>query len=131
MRPLSTAESTPGRRSADPGAALDWRKRSLDGGSRAPDRDAVSNAGPSRIATADRTVFAVLEGSSGRVALSTMDQKSSSEKMLDDYGYEEELQDFLAADRDPIDADPRFREDLRERLWAIVQDGLITRPRNH
>jgi hypothetical protein len=53
------------------------------------------------------------------------------ERVLDEYTIEDELEEFLAADRDPITADPRFREDLRERLWALVQDGVIARLRNH
>jgi hypothetical protein len=54
-----------------------------------------------------------------------------SEQALDDYDIEDELEDFLAADREPIAADPRFRDDLRERLWALVQDGIVNRPRSH
>jgi hypothetical protein len=69
----------------------------------------------------------------------TIDHRSSSpaeiledsEEVLSAYAIDDELEEFLAADRDPIAADPRFRDDLRERLWALVQDGLVTRPRNH
>ena len=34
----------------------------------------------------------------------------------------EELQEFLEADRKPVDADPVFKEELRQRLWKILQD---------
>lgn len=34
----------------------------------------------------------------------------------------EELQEFLEADRLPEQADPAFKEDLRERLWRMVQE---------
>lgn len=44
---------------------------------------------------------------------------------------EHELHEFLAADQDPVHADPVFREELRDQLWALVQDGVITRPRDH
>ena len=44
---------------------------------------------------------------------------------------EHELHEFLAADHDPIPADPVFREELRDQLWALVQDGVITRSKDH
>lgn len=44
---------------------------------------------------------------------------------------EVELLEFLAADHDPVQADPEFRERLRDRLWALVQAGAIARPRDH
>jgi len=34
----------------------------------------------------------------------------------------QELLDFLAADVDPVPADPAFRERLREELWEMVVD---------
>ena len=34
---------------------------------------------------------------------------------------EAELREFLAADGSPDEADPRFREELRRRLWAWLQ----------
>ncbi len=40
---------------------------------------------------------------------------------------EAELLDFLAADLDPVAADPVFRERLREELWEmIVDDGIVS-----
>jgi hypothetical protein len=39
----------------------------------------------------------------------------------------EELADFLEGDLHPNDARPEFREQLREDLWALVQD--LQRPR--
>jgi len=36
----------------------------------------------------------------------------------------EELQEFLEADRHPIEADPFFKEQLREKLWRLVQRSL-------
>ena len=44
---------------------------------------------------------------------------------------EGELLDFLAADLDPVPADPEFRERLREGLWALVQDGATSLPKDH
>jgi hypothetical protein len=43
----------------------------------------------------------------------------------------EELQEFLGADRYPIEADPEFKEKLREELWRLVQMQLESpRPRD-
>lgn len=42
-----------------------------------------------------------------------------------------DLVDFLAGDLDPVAADPLFREELREKLWDLVQDGAIAPPKNH
>ena len=36
----------------------------------------------------------------------------------------EELQEFLEADRYPIDADPAFKEQLRETLWRLLQRDI-------
>jgi hypothetical protein len=36
----------------------------------------------------------------------------------------EELQEFLEADLHPIEADPVFKEQLREKLWKLVQRNL-------
>ncbi len=42
-----------------------------------------------------------------------------------------ELLEFLAADLDPVPADPAFRQQLSDLLWDMVRDGRVTRPRNH
>lgn len=44
---------------------------------------------------------------------------------------EMELLEFLAADLDPVPADPAFKRELRERLWEMVQDGRLGRPPRH
>lgn len=44
---------------------------------------------------------------------------------------EGELREFLAADFDPIAADPVFKEHLRERLWTLVQEGATARSKDH
>ena len=36
----------------------------------------------------------------------------------------EELQEFLEADRLPIEADPLFKEELREKLWKLLQRNV-------
>jgi hypothetical protein len=36
----------------------------------------------------------------------------------------EELQEFLEADRHPIEADPLFKEQLREKLWKLLQGSI-------
>ncbi len=42
-----------------------------------------------------------------------------------------EILEFLAADLDPVPADPAFRERLAETLWEMVRDGGMARSRNH
>lgn len=42
-----------------------------------------------------------------------------------------ELLEFLAADLDPVPADPVFKQELSELLWDMVQGGRVVRPRNH
>lgn len=44
---------------------------------------------------------------------------------------EEELREFLEADHDPVSADPEFRKNLREQLWALVQEGATSLPKDH
>jgi hypothetical protein len=39
----------------------------------------------------------------------------------------EELQEFLEADGLPIEADPLFKEELRKKLWKLLQRN-ISRP---
>ena len=34
----------------------------------------------------------------------------------------EELQEFLEADRNPVPADPIFKERLREKLWKLLEE---------
>ena len=36
----------------------------------------------------------------------------------------EELLEFLEADRHPIEADPLFKEQLREKLWKLLQRSI-------
>jgi len=36
----------------------------------------------------------------------------------------EELQEFLEADQYPIEADPLFKEELREKLWKLLQSRV-------
>jgi hypothetical protein len=36
----------------------------------------------------------------------------------------EELQEFLEADRHPIGADPLFKEQLREKIWRLLQRSI-------
>ena len=44
---------------------------------------------------------------------------------------EAELAEFLACDLESTEADPRFREELREQLWALVEEGELLRRRDH
>jgi hypothetical protein len=43
---------------------------------------------------------------------------------------ERELLDFIAADVDPVPADPAFRERLREELWEMVVADGLARPKH-
>lgn len=42
-----------------------------------------------------------------------------------------ELLEFLAADLDPVPADPTFRRQLADLLWDMVRDGRGLRNRDH
>ncbi|MBK7948640.1 MAG: hypothetical protein IPK00_07805 [Deltaproteobacteria bacterium] len=42
-----------------------------------------------------------------------------------------ELLEFLAADLDPVPADPAFKRELGDRLWEMVRDGRLLRPSRH
>lgn len=44
---------------------------------------------------------------------------------------EMELLEFLAADLDPVPADPVFKRELGDRLWSMVQEGRLGRPPRH
>ena len=57
--------------------------------------------------------------------------ESGAATMLAEEARHGDLLEFLAADLDPVPADPVFREELREQLWALVQDGTTARPRDH
>ena len=39
----------------------------------------------------------------------------------------EELQEFLEADRAPVQADPIFKERLREKLWNLLEEQRAAR----
>ncbi len=52
----------------------------------------------------------------------------------DDLGHDVdvlELLEFLAADLDPVPADPVFQKQLADLLWEMVREGRGSRPRNH
>lgn len=42
-----------------------------------------------------------------------------------------DLLEFLAADLDPVPADPTFQRELGELLWDMVLDGRVSRPPRH
>lgn len=44
---------------------------------------------------------------------------------------DEELVDFLAADLDPVRADPVFKDKLSDELWEMVADGHVGRRNDH
>jgi len=40
---------------------------------------------------------------------------------------DEELMEFLAADNEPVEADPEFKRKLRDQLWTLIQGSEMTR----
>jgi hypothetical protein len=68
---------------------------------------------------------------SERAADRAMEQRESSRlqerEVIEEIAAEfttEELQEFLEADLHPIEADPLFKEQLREKLWRLVQRNI-------
>ena len=119
---------------------LDWlrpvdRLTDSDAGSdRAPDDlvcDGTSSVPPERSRIRDRhATLARIEAESGAEIIPFPGQGSGTsaqagEAVLDDPSPDAELMDFLAADLDPVPADPAFRERLRDELWEmIVEEGV-------
>ncbi len=60
-------------------------------------------------------------------SLTDRDGSVAAALTLDGPSAEAELLEFLAADLDPIPADPVFREQLREKLWEIVERDSASR----
>jgi len=51
-------------------------------------------------------------------------RKPLERPVIDEIGAEfttEELREFLEGDLYPVEADPAFKEELREKLWDLVQ----------
>jgi hypothetical protein len=63
-------------------------------------------------------------------SFSTADPTVNFDETAEEFD-EEELLDFLAADLDPVPADPDFRENLREQLWALVRERTTSLPKDH
>lgn len=85
---------------------------------------------PRAAALADGSATPV-EGVVARADGSAADSLSFEGVGFDEEVTEEELLDFLAADLDPVPADPVFREKLREELWEMVSDGQVGRRNDH
>jgi hypothetical protein len=51
--------------------------------------------------------------------------------VADEEATEDELREFLAADLAPIEADPDFKEELREQLWSLIREGELARRDDH
>jgi DNA-directed RNA polymerase sigma subunit (sigma70/sigma32) len=60
-----------------------------------------------------------------------MAETSESAEMSLDWSFDDvteaELQDFLAADDEPEQADPAFKSRLREQLWTMIQKDDLPR----
>ena len=63
------------------------------------------------------------ERAAGRVRERVEESGLQEREMIEEIASEfttEELQEFLEADRYPIEADPVFKEELREKLWKLL-----------
>ena len=61
-----------------------------------------------------------------RMRRSAKRRREEIEEIAAEFGTEE-LQEFLAADRDPVRADPAFKAQLRERVWKLIEEQWIAR----
>jgi|GEM_PF-1700777 len=64
------------------------------------------------------------EEDGGRPEAGGEDEAGRGMAVIDEIAAEfstEELLEFLEADQRPVDADPAFRERLREELWELVR----------
>ena len=59
--------------------------------------------------------------------LSGLQEREVTEEIAAEFTTEE-LQEFLEADRYPIEADPLFKEQLREKLWKLLQRRIKAVP---
>ena len=74
-----------------------------------------------------RQNMATRDGALGTVAIDPLRNGSLRDVTLDPTleaadVTEAELRDFLAADDEPVEADPVFKQRLRERLWEMIQE---------
>ena len=112
------------------GHARGWSTRPLAAGevrtsARRPDADASSAEAPSlEPATADE-----VEAARERIRAHgwALEAGTMPEPGLDFEATEEELLEFLAADQEPVEADPKFKASLREQLWELVEEEGGTR----
>ncbi len=116
MSPASPSKSPPGSaglplRPADSKAEPVWTRRSLA----SPDsyRDTTAAGKPEE----ERPT------AGGRPRL--LDGLRDGDASLDPT--DEELMEFLAADNEPVEADPEFKRKLRDQLWTLVQGNEMTR----
>ena len=107
------------------------RRRDGADTSRTPIGLPIEESGRAFFEPMDQPVLEGIDESIGHARGVGLSRQESSESMLDEYGYADELEEFMAADRDPIEADPRFRDELREQLWEMLQAELFARPRDH
>ena len=70
----------------------------------------------------------------GRAADRTMERREESglreREVIEEIAAEftmEELQEFLEADGLPIEADPLFKEALRQKIWKLLQRNIRRR----
>ena len=67
----------------------------------------------------------------GRTAFDAVDAEAlagvdgGGAAVLEDGFSDAELMEFMAADVDPVPADPVFRDRLREQLWEMVVDERV------
>lgn len=74
---------------------------------------------------------ALADGSTAAPDARSLETMSFEGVGFEDEITEEELLDFLAADLDPVPANPVFKEKLRDALWEMVADGRVGRRNDH
>ncbi|MCR9097358.1 MAG: hypothetical protein NXI30_24330 [bacterium] len=89
-----------------------------------PSRAATQHPGRENARVFDRHATRARIDAEGGAEVIPFPGRHAAEAVLDPAdlgsGQEAELLEFLAADVDPVPADPAFRERLREELWEMV-----------
>ena len=95
----------------------------------ADDADWPANVVPLVRPTKIRPGRATFDGPEGRDDLAgVVGPGAGGAAVLEDGFNESELLDFMAADVDPVPADPAFRDRLREQLWSMVVEERVAAP---
>ncbi len=95
----------------------------------ADDADWPANVVPLVRTAKIRPGRATFDGAGGRDDLAgIVGIGTGGDAVLDDAFPDSELLDFMAADVDPVPADPAFRDRLREQLWSMIVEERVAVP---